>query len=93
MLIGDAAGLAYPFSGEGILPAIESGLIAAEIIADREPMERYPARLAARFGRASALLTRLGSRLPRDWIANRIVPMPWFARRVVLDRWFLRGAA
>ncbi len=29
LLIGDAAGLAYPESGEGIRPAIESGLIAA----------------------------------------------------------------
>ena len=29
LLVGDAAGLAYPESGEGIRPAIESGLIAA----------------------------------------------------------------
>jgi flavin-dependent dehydrogenase len=28
LLIGDAAGLAYPESGEGIRPAVESGLIA-----------------------------------------------------------------
>ena len=32
LLIGDAAGLAYPESGEGIRPAIESGLIAAHAI-------------------------------------------------------------
>ena len=32
LLIGDAAGLAYPQSGEGILPAIESGLAAARTI-------------------------------------------------------------
>ena len=32
LLIGDAAGLAYPESGEGIRPAIESGLIAAHSI-------------------------------------------------------------
>ena len=30
LLIGDAAGLAYPQSGEGIRPAIESGLMAAQ---------------------------------------------------------------
>ena len=33
ILIGDAAGVAYPQSGEGIRPAIESGLIAAAAIA------------------------------------------------------------
>ncbi len=32
LLLGDAAGLAYPQSGEGIRPAVESGLIAADII-------------------------------------------------------------
>jgi menaquinone-9 beta-reductase len=32
LLIGDSAGLAYSMSGEGILPAIESGLLAAEVI-------------------------------------------------------------
>ena len=33
LIIGDAAGLAYAESGEGIRPAIESGLMAAQIIA------------------------------------------------------------
>jgi flavin-dependent dehydrogenase len=32
VLIGDAAGLAYAQSGEGIRPAIESGLLAAGAI-------------------------------------------------------------
>ena len=32
MLIGDAAGLAYPQSGEGIRTAVESGVLAAETI-------------------------------------------------------------
>ena len=36
LLIGDAAGLAYPESGEGIRPAIESGLIAAHAILNAE---------------------------------------------------------
>ncbi len=89
MLIGDAAGLAYPFSGEGILPAIESGLIAAEIIANREPFSRYPERLAEKLGGGSSWLTRIGALLPRRLIADRVVPSYWFARRVVLDRWFL----
>src|SRR5262249_34988271 len=32
MLIGDSAGLAYPESGEGIRPAVESGLLAGKVI-------------------------------------------------------------
>ena len=32
LLVGDAAGLAYPKSGEGIRPAVESGLLAAQTI-------------------------------------------------------------
>ena len=32
VLVGDAAGLAYPESGEGISPAIESGRLAAETL-------------------------------------------------------------
>ena len=37
LLIGDAAGLAYDFSGEGIRPAVESGLLAA-----RDPRPELP---------------------------------------------------
>ena len=32
LLIGDAAGMAYSPSGEGIRPAVESGLLAADVI-------------------------------------------------------------
>ena len=32
LFIGDAAGLAYPQSGEGIRPAVESGLMAADVL-------------------------------------------------------------
>src|SRR5580658_7740253 len=36
LLIGDAAGLAYKQSGEGIRPAIESGLLAAQAISEEQ---------------------------------------------------------
>ena len=91
MLIGDAAGLAYPFSGEGILPAIESGLLAAETIARGESLDEYPRRLAKQFGKTSAWMTSIGSRLPRRFIAERVLPTAWFSRQVVLRRWFLHG--
>ncbi len=56
LLAGDAAGLAYPQSGEGIRPAIESGLLAAATIIEangrysRSRLEPYEPRLQARFG-------------------------------------------
>lgn len=99
MLVGDAAGLAYPQSGEGIRPAIESGLLAAEAILaaggryDRERLEPYERRLRARFD--SAPLARLLSHaVPRGLAASlapRLVDNPWFVRHVLLDRWFLRA--
>jgi geranylgeranyl reductase family protein len=58
LLIGDAAGLAYAKSGEGIRPAIESGLLAAQTILEargsytRADLEPYRTRLTARFGAA-----------------------------------------
>ena len=99
MLIGDAAGLAYPQSGEGILPAIESGLLAAETIADakgtyrREKLESYRGRIAGRFEKSQKhWITSLGAHLApglMSSLARRMVGMPWFARGVILDRWFL----
>src|SRR5262249_56240319 len=60
LLVGDAAGLAYPQSGEGIRPAVESGLMAAETVVaargifDRDRLARHEGRLAGRFGTGSA---------------------------------------
>lgn len=99
LLIGDAAGLAYSQSGEGIRPAIESGLLAAETVLDaagrysRERLEPYRARLARAFGNAqknwaSAVGRRLPPRVIRA-LAGALVGHRWFARRMILDRWFL----
>ena len=99
MLAGDAAGLAYPQSGEGIRPAIESGLLAASTILeaggryDRGRLEAYERQLHARFD--AAPFTRLLSRvLPSGLAASlapRLMDSPWFVRHVLLDRWFLRA--
>jgi menaquinone-9 beta-reductase len=99
MLIGDAAGLAYSQSGEGIRPAVESGLLAAQAIAaadgvySRERLASYGDSLAARIGSSSRdWSTAIGRRLPPAMLAacaGVLMAMPWFARRVVLDRWFL----
>jgi flavin-dependent dehydrogenase len=94
-LVGDAAGLAHPKSGEGIRPAVESGLLLARAVAARGPerpeaLAAYAAALAGRFGprRASDAEPRA---LPA-WQASlgrRLLSVPAFARRVVVDRWFL----
>jgi geranylgeranyl reductase family protein len=99
LLIGDAAGVAYSQSGEGIRPAVESGLLAAKAIAAargryaRENLEPYRAALSSRFGESSHdFATSIGARLPARWIeflGGRLLTSGWFSRRVILDRWFL----
>ncbi|AMN47968.1 geranylgeranyl reductase [Steroidobacter denitrificans] len=98
MLIGDAAGLAYPQSGEGIRPAVESGLLAAGVIAAaagdyrRERLAGYEDRLRERFGpRGGGTLSKgipSGLRLS---LARHLLQTRWFTRRVLLDRWFLHA--
>ena len=97
LLVGDAAGLAYPESGEGIRPAVESGLIAACAVAEagedyrRQTLQVYPDRLRARFGPEAA---PAGDGIPaflRNALARALLGSRWFTRRVVLDRWFLHA--
>jgi menaquinone-9 beta-reductase len=99
LLIGDAAGLAYKQSGEGIRPAIESGLLAAQTIAtaqgnySRESLGAYGSLLAQRFGTSGKdWASRVGEHLPSAWIGalgRRLLGARWFVRDVVIDRWFL----
>jgi menaquinone-9 beta-reductase len=101
LLIGDAVGLAYKQSGEGIRPAIESGLLAAQVIAaakgdySRESLGAYQQLLAGRFGTSGQdWASRVGERLPSAWIGalgRRLLGARWFVRDVVIDRWFLHA--
>jgi flavin-dependent dehydrogenase len=99
VLIGDAAGLAYPQSGEGIRPAIESGLMAARTILgaegaySRERLEPYEADLTKRFGE-SKLARMMTHVIPGGLsmaIARRMLGSPWLVRHLVIDRWFLHA--
>lgn len=98
MIIGDAAGLAYTQSGEGIRPAIESGLLAAANVLAvdrdyrRERLSRYEAALRSRFGERgeAPALAMLPAKL-RLGLARALMQTHWFARNVVLDRWFLHA--
>ncbi|MBI2689806.1 MAG: NAD(P)/FAD-dependent oxidoreductase [Acidobacteria bacterium] len=95
LLVGDAAGLACPQSGEGIRPAVESGLLAAKNIAKangiykRQAFDDYRMQIAAKH---QAAIARIGRLLPPQWIssiAKQLLKKPWFVRDVVLDEWFL----
>jgi flavin-dependent dehydrogenase len=97
LLVGDAAGLAYAASGEGIRPAVESGRLAAETIVaargryGREDLEPYRRALASRFGSKER---RFAPPIPAALAAaagRRLFRSGWFAKRVVLDRWFLHA--
>jgi flavin-dependent dehydrogenase len=98
-LVGDAAGLAWPKSGEGIRPAVESGLLLAEALrsarspADPAALEAYAGAVRARFG-PDVAPRALEDRLPAAWrrrLAGRLFAWPWFAREVVVKRWFLHA--
>lgn len=97
LLIGDSAGLAYAQSGEGIRPAIESGLLAARTIVET-PKEHMGAlwatfqeQLVERFGAPGnrVALQRLIPGALRRRMASYLLGNKWFARRVLLERWFL----
>ncbi len=99
LLVGDAAGLAYPQSGEGIRPAVESGLAAAETIIDaagkysRERLAMYGEKLTKMLG--APRRKSVTDWLPASWmqfVASRLLTSRWFTRHVVLDRWFLHSA-
>jgi flavin-dependent dehydrogenase len=96
LLIGDAAGLADLKSGEGIRPAIESGLLAAstilELSHDRtdELAKKYATKLRQRFGNPTQMVSHNWiPSLLRNFAAKKLMQSNWFARQVLLDRWFL----
>lgn len=99
LLVGDAAGVSYSQSGEGIRPAIESGLIAADVLLKAggnyaaANLGHYPTRLRERFGNPRGdLATEVGRRMPVNLlsaISRQLMANRWFSRHVVLDRWFL----
>jgi flavin-dependent dehydrogenase len=99
LLVGDAAGLAYAQSGEGIRPAVESGLLAAEVVVeargryDEDSLAPYEIGLARLFGdtRSTAALAALPASLAAA-AARAALRSRWFTQRVFLDACFLRRA-
>lgn len=99
MLIGDAAGLAYAQSGEGIRPAVESALLAAQSIlscqgdysADR--LQSYEHDIEARFGRRQPVHARSPRLSPqiRQSLASLLMKNRWFSKNLLIRRWFLHA--
>lgn len=98
ILIGDAAGVAHSQSGEGILPAIESALIAADTILTangdykNDNLESYITRLESRYGNGNSTGTAscVPSILSR-FIGAKLLSSRSFTRKIVLDCWFLHN--
>ena len=97
LLIGDAAGLAHPQTGEGIRPAAESGLAAAATIRESagdcrgERLAGYVERLHRSLGRPGAGPSGWVPGAARLALGRALLRSPWLTRRVVLDGWFLQG--
>ena len=98
LLVGDAAGLAAAASGEGILPAVVSGQLAAEAILEAGGAidesrlgGHYERRLTDELGPSARLRRPPGSLAAAAGAV--LLSSPWFARHVVLDRWFLHRSA
>ncbi len=93
LLAGDAAGLAFAASGEGIFPAIVSGQLAADTILEAGSAvggslgHRYAERLAEELGPPRRARRPAGTLAAAAGAA--LLSSSWFARHVVLDRWFL----
>ncbi|HEU4371520.1 MAG TPA: NAD(P)/FAD-dependent oxidoreductase [Methylomirabilota bacterium] len=84
-LVGDAAGLARDLSGEGIGPAIRSGLLAAEAVEAHHrrgvPLQTYATAITRRYGSGE-----------RGWLGRQLGRLPEACARVVV-RSVLRTAA
>ena len=99
MLVGDSAGTAYPESGEGIAPAIESALMAATTAIEAgghyqsARLESYRRRICARFGKPAQKL-RVPALALTPWllpVAGLLLSQGWFSREIVMKRWFLHA--
>ena len=99
LLIGDAVGLAYPQSGEGIRPAVESAMLAAKIIVDckgdyqAQQLQAYQDELENRVGERQPE-PDLMERLPmvvKQLVASQLMKTHWFTKNIVTDRWFLQS--
>jgi geranylgeranyl reductase family protein len=82
LVVGEAAGLTYSFTGEGIGKALQSGIMAARITEEvgalsdaalRNISEIYTRRLTSRFAQRFRAYARLQDWMAYPWVANLLV--------------------
>lgn len=81
LLVGEAAGLVNPLTGEGVDFALESAKIAANHLASsfangdlsRSNLKRYDRKLRARFQRVFVFSMRMRNWYMNDYLLNRLV--------------------
>lgn len=95
MLVGDAVGLAYPQSGEGIRTAIESGILAAQTALGahndfrRENLQTYVQQLHGHYDYGGADTQAHLPRPMRQFLAHLLLSNHYLTRHILLDNWFL----
>lgn len=77
-LVGDAAGLADPITGEGIAPALASAALLARTLSEHGAASLYPQRVVDGFGRELLRAAALRPRFYRPGFTRRMVR---YARR------------
>lgn len=99
LLVGDAAGLAYPQSGEGIRPAVESAMLAADTVRACQGdyalnnLQSYQRSMEQRFGQRMPA-PDFTERLPiilKKFIARQLMKTRWFTKNIMTERWFLQS--
>lgn len=101
LLVGDAAGLSRNFSGEGIRPAVESGLFATRVLREangdfsRKSLAPYRELLWEAYGKpVTGWKFHAMEALPPLWfqlVGRILLGVPRLAREVVIGRFFLHG--
>ena len=81
ILLGDAAALIDPFTGEGIGNAMISGMIAAEVVAKNEKMKTFSAEKFKEYD--NQVYKRLGSELELSQQMQNLTKYPWLFNFVV----------
>jgi geranylgeranyl reductase family protein len=94
LIVGDAAGLAYPESGEGIHPAVESGILAARTLTATQG--RFSRDALQPYETAMHMAHRPSAPTPKPLVplvramGRTLLRSRAFTRHVMLNRWFLR---
>ncbi|MFT5620495.1 MAG: flavin-dependent dehydrogenase, partial [Flavobacteriaceae bacterium] len=81
ILLGDAAALIDPFTGEGIGNAMISGMIAAEVLAENYESNSFNANALKKYDKT--VYRRLGSELKLSQTMQNLTKYPWLFNLVV----------